>query len=178
MYETTGKIDEDVLVEIQANRHSRIQMIALWAIFIGAFVYVLVAAFQKDGFGAVMAFIMLFLAVRALWMRPQKWMKIQLQALEANKTGSLEFTTSYGEDAVNIWCRTNGWKGTLAYSNFVKGIETDNLIVLFTFKQEYVVTWKKQLAPHQIEALKEHLNRKFSGRKFFKRFKWIVNVTK
>ena len=178
MYETTGKIDRSVLEKIQKCRKSPVQKVALWAVLILGVVYLFIAASQKDTFGIVMAAIMAFLGFRAVWIRPEKWMKIQEEALAANNTDALEFTTSYAEDCVNIWCRTSGWKGTLAYSNFTKGVETDDLLVLFTFKGEYVVTWKNQLTPARQKDLKKLLTKKFSGRKLFKRFKWISYVTK
>lgn len=172
MYKTTGKINEDLLQEIVKKRRSTLQTIMIWVVFIVGLAYILVALYIRDWFGLVMAIIMAFLGYNALFRRPAKWLKAQRELLAANN-GALEYTTSYEENCISIFCHNNGWKGTLAYSNFKRGMRTDDHIVLFTFKDEYVVTFLKQLAPRDQQLLREHLAKKLP-----KKFRWSVHVTK
>lgn len=170
MFKTTGHIDEDLLREILANRRSTLRTVMIWVIFVLGLLYILVALFLRDWFGASMAAIMAFLGYYALFRRPAKWLAFQRSVLSA-AGGSLEYTVSYENDCIRILCHNNGWKGTLAYSNFKSGLRTDRLIVLFTFKDEYVVTFLRQLTPRDQELLREHLSKKLPGR-----FRWSVHT--
>lgn len=176
MYKTTGRIDEDLLQEILKNRRSTFQTVTIWAVFVVGLAYILVALFQRDWFGAVMAAIMAFLGYYALFRRPAKWLAAQRSVLK-DAGGTIEYTVSYEDDCVSIHNHNTGWKGTLAYVNFRKGMRTDRLIVLFTFKDEYVVTFLNQLTPTQQEQLLEHLKKKLPH-KFLKRFRWSVHTAK
>lgn len=167
MFETTGKITREVMEEILAHKRTKFRTIMIWAVFAVGLIYLLVALFKQDWFGAAMAAIMAYLGYNALFARPRKWMKAQLDALETYKTDGISYKTSYANDCVNITCLTNGWKGTLAYSNFKRGMETEEYLVLFTFKDEYVITFKKQLSSYDVYRLKEHLKKKLP-----KKFRW------
>ena len=167
MFETTGKITQEVLDDILKYRRPKFRTVMLWIIFIVGLAYIIVALFLQDWFGAAMAAFMAYLGYYALFIRPKKWMKTQQEAMRKNNSEWLEYKTSYENDCIRIFCMTNGWKGTLAYSNFKRGLETDKYIVLFTFKDEYIVTFKRQLTPYEQEKLKEHLKKKLP-----KKFKW------
>lgn len=171
MYKTTGHIDEELLREILSNRRSTLRTVMIWVVFILGLLYILVALFLRDWFGAVMAAIMAFLGYYALFRRPAKWITFQRSVL-TSAGGSLEYTVSYENDCISILCHNNGWKGTLAYSNFKSGLRTDRLLVLFTFKDEYVVTFLRQLPPRDQKLLREHLFRKLP-----KRFRWSIHVS-
>ena len=173
MFETTGKITREVIEEILSLRRSLFRKIMLWVVFLAGLCYIIVALFLQDWFGAAMAAFMAFLGYYALFIRPRKWLKTQLDALEKNHSEGLEYKISYEDDCIRIHCLTNGWKGTLAYSNFRRGLETDKYIVLFTFKDEYTVTFKNQLVYNDQQRLKKHLKNKLP-----KRFRWTYALKK
>lgn len=172
MFETTGKITEEVMEEILANKRPKFRTVMIWIVFIVGLIYILVALFLRDWFGAAMAVIMAYLGYNALFARPRKWRTAHANICEQYKIDGLEYKTSYENDCIKILCLTNGWKGTLAYSNFRRGLETDKYIVLFTFKDEYIVTFKRQLSTYDQGKLKEHLKKKLP-----KKFRWNI-VTK
>lgn len=167
MYETRGAIDKDVLQSICDHRLKRYQKAVLYVVFGGGLAYLVAGFFSRDPFGAFMGGLMALAGAYACFYRPRKWMRIQQSALDANHTDHLTYTVSYADDHVKIRCETNGWNGTLAYSNFTKAVETDELFVLFTFKQEYVVTFKKQLGEYGCGELKKFLQTRLP-----RRFRW------
>ncbi|MDO4488550.1 MAG: hypothetical protein Q4B67_05640 [Eubacteriales bacterium] len=167
MYKTTGIIDKEVVDKILKKKKPMYKVAMTWLITVAGAVYVVVALMGGDLFGAVMGFIMAALGVNSLFRLPARWKKSQYEAIDANG-GGISFTTEFTEETIEITNNATREHVSVPLRILRRGLDTDEYIVLFNYREDYALVFKKGLAPHEIEKLKEHINLKTN-----QKFRWI-----